>query len=110
MADKIINVPYVFRSNEFDLGEVIIDNKRVLSFISKDDSFPGHFTLYNWHELCSVVKVYFLKESDLEQSITGIALYGENLMVQICSCGYTKYIQASTPCPKWLIEKYINKE
>ena len=103
---KVINLPYIIENNEYELGSIIIHGKRVISYISKRLIFPGALILYNWHELCSVTKVYFLTESDVKDSIIGIALYDGNLLIQIHEKSYPRYLQVPTPCPKWLLEKY----
>jgi hypothetical protein len=103
---KVINIPYTVESNEYELGGIIIYGKRVISFISKNGIFPGALTLYNWHELCCITKVYFLSKSDVAASVTGIALCGGNLLIQINEKSYPRHIQASTPCPRWILEKY----
>ena len=103
---KIINLPFIVESNEYEPGEIIVHGKRVFSYISKNAIFPGALTLYNWHELCCITKVYFLTKSDVVASITGIALCGDNLLIQIYEKRYPRYIQVSTPCPRWILEKY----
>lgn len=103
---KVINIPFTVESNEYELGEIIIHGKRVFSYISKNASYPGALTLYNWHELCCITKVYFLTKSDVVASVTGIALCGENLLIQIHEKSYRRRMQVSTPCPRWILEKY----
>lgn len=103
---KVINLPYTVESSEYELGEIIIHGKRVISYISKNGIFPGTLTLYNWHELCCITKVYFLTKSDVKASITGIALCGDNLLIQIYEKNYPRCTQVSTPCPRWILEKY----
>ena len=103
---KVINLPYTAENSEYELEEIVIHGKRVISYISKNGIFPGALPLYNWHELCCITKVYFLTKADVKASVTGIALCGDNLLLQIFEKSYPRYIQVSTPCPRWILEKY----
>ena len=103
---KVINVPFTMESTENELGEIIIQGKRVVSFISKKNVFPGFLMLYNWHELCPIAKVFFYQADDVQGSIIGIGLHSENLIIQIHEKSYPRHIQVTTPCPMWIIERY----
>lgn len=104
--NKIINIPFEIEYDSFEMMDIIIHGKRLISLISKSNFFPQTTNLYNWHELCFITSVYFLKKEDIINSITGIGLYNDKLILQLHERSFPRYIQVSTPCPKWLLDIY----